>query len=235
LFAGGEFNWADGVRATNVTRWDGSQWHALGNGLPTQVESLAVFRNELYAVAQPYWNADFSQQITISKWNGTNWIGIATSDSPALVLASDARNMYAGGSFTQISGIEANRIARWDGSAWFPLGSGLSEGRAGTGVGALALNGSEVYVAGIFTKAGNAAVDGLAMWHIPQTLKATRTEDALSVSWPLPDADFKLETTTNLWSEGWVAVTNTPVVVGGRLTVTNSMGDAEGRFYRLRK
>jgi hypothetical protein len=236
LFAAGEFNWADGVRATNVARWDGSQWHALGNGLPTQVESLAVFRNELYA-SGPHWNKDFSKYITIDKWDGTNWAGIAGSDLPSLVLASNGRHLYAGGTFTQIGGIQANRIARWDGQIWSPLGSGLSEpqGLGGYGAVAVAANGSEVYVAGTFTKAGNAAVDGLAVWHIPQTLKATRTEDALAVSWPVPDADFQLEAATNLGSGNWSVVTNTPAVAAGRLTVTNSVSDEKQRFYRLRK
>ncbi len=136
LFAGGKFDWADGVRATNIARWDGVRWHALGEGLADQVESLAVFQNELYANAA----------VAISKWNGTRWVEVARSDMPGLVLASDERYLYAGGTFLEIGGIRANRIARWDGRNWFRLGSGLSEpeGAGPYGVGTLASNGAEV-------------------------------------------------------------------------------------------
>jgi hypothetical protein len=93
----------------------------------------------------------------------------------------------------------------------------------------------EVYVAGCFTKAGNAAVDGFAVWHIPQPLKLTRTAEGLAISWPVPDAGFTLEATTNLAAGNWSVVTNAPAPVAGRLRVTNWSSDDELRFYRLRK
>ena len=37
-------------------------------------------------------------------------------------------DLYVGGWFTQAGGSPASRIAYWDGSAWHPLGSGLSGG-----------------------------------------------------------------------------------------------------------
>ena len=40
-------------------------------------------------------------------------------------LAVDgAGNLYAGGDFTTAGGVVANNIAKWDGTAWSPLGSG---------------------------------------------------------------------------------------------------------------
>src|SRR5262245_22049552 len=36
-------------------------------------------------------------------------------------------NLYAGGDFTQLGGVSARNIARWDGVAWSPLGSGFSQ------------------------------------------------------------------------------------------------------------
>ena len=42
-------------------------------------------------------------------------------------LAVDgAGNLYAGGSFTMAGGVNANRIAKWDGAAWSPLGNGMT-------------------------------------------------------------------------------------------------------------
>lgn len=35
-------------------------------------------------------------------------------------------NIYVGGTFTTAGGVSANRIAKWDGSAWSALGSGMN-------------------------------------------------------------------------------------------------------------
>src|SRR5262245_17567130 len=35
--------------------------------------------------------------------------------------------LYIGGSFTSVSGVAANGIAKWNGSAWSALGSGVSQ------------------------------------------------------------------------------------------------------------
>ena len=35
-------------------------------------------------------------------------------------------NLYAGGYFTTAGGVPANYIAKWDGSAWSALGSGMN-------------------------------------------------------------------------------------------------------------
>jgi len=56
-----------------------------------------------------------------------------------------------------------NYVAKWDGSSWSPLGSGVS-----STVYALAVfddgTGDALYVGGAFSTAGGAAVDGIAKW-----------------------------------------------------------------------
>lgn len=42
LFVGGAFTQAGGLPANRIARWDGSQWHALDNGLAASVNALAV-------------------------------------------------------------------------------------------------------------------------------------------------------------------------------------------------
>src|SRR4029453_13333737 len=34
-------------------------------------------------------------------------------------------DLVAGGTFTAVGAVAASNVARWDGSTWFPLGSGL--------------------------------------------------------------------------------------------------------------
>ena len=52
-------------------------------------------------------------------------------------------NLYAGGDFTTAGGVSANCVAKWDGSAWRALGSGLN-----SVVRALAVDGSGNLYAG---------------------------------------------------------------------------------------
>ena len=77
-----------------------------------------------------------------------------------LALAASGTDVYAAGDFTTAGGISAKYIAKWDGSSWSALGSGLNGG-----VLALAVSGNEVYAGGRFTKAGGSTDNGIAKWN----------------------------------------------------------------------
>ncbi len=70
-------------------------------------------------------------------------------------------NVYAGGFFTTAGGIAANSIAKWDGSSWSALGSGMNY----NGVCALAVSGSNVYAGGYFDIAGGSPANSIAKWN----------------------------------------------------------------------
>ena len=57
--------------------------------------------------------------------------------------------MYVGGAFTDIGGTAASNIARFDGTTWAPLGTGVNGE-----VFALLASGTHVYAGGSFTQAG---------------------------------------------------------------------------------
>ena len=44
----------------------------------------------------------------------------------SMALAVSGSDLYAGGRFTTAGGIAANRIAKWNGSSWSALGSGMN-------------------------------------------------------------------------------------------------------------
>ena len=71
--------------------------------------------------------------------------------------------LYAGGFFTTAGGVSANRIARWDGSIWSALGSGMNQG-----VAALAVHddggGSALFAGGYFAGAVDSGDGYLAKW-----------------------------------------------------------------------
>ena len=69
---------------------------------------------------------------TIARWDGNSWSALGSGidrsfPSPYVnALAVLGSNVYAGGAFTTAGGLPANYIAKWDGSNWSALGSGVN-------------------------------------------------------------------------------------------------------------
>jgi hypothetical protein len=78
--------------------------------------------------------------------------------------------LYAGGKFSSAGGMAAKRIARWDGTSWSALGSGMDGGFWSR---VLALAGSHVgqrsalYAGGDFESAPDSGDSYLARWACP--------------------------------------------------------------------
>lgn len=73
--------------------------------------------------------------------------------------------LYVGGSFDKIGGISANNVAKWDGSSWSSLGSGM-DGFIVGGVGTLVWDAGSgtLYAGGRFKTAGGVRVNHVAKW-----------------------------------------------------------------------
>src|SRR5262245_3793789 len=100
----------------------------------------------------------------------TNWISMSPSlpgaDRKVLAAVVDGSgNLYIGGNFTVVGDVIANHIAKWDGSSWSALGSGLGGLGEDSRVYALAVSGRDVYVVGQFTTAGGSAANNIAKWN----------------------------------------------------------------------
>lgn len=67
----------------------------------------------------------------VARWNGTSWSrlgqGIADGGIGAMQVFDDGSGpaLFVGGLFRTAGGTAANRIAKWDGASWSPLGSGV--------------------------------------------------------------------------------------------------------------
>ena len=96
----------------------------------------------------------------------TNWVSLGTGmNYEVMALAVSGTNLYAGGWFTTAGGVAVNRIAKWDGSAWSALGSGMMEPYPLTAdVFALAVSGTDLYAGGQFTTAGGVPANNIAKW-----------------------------------------------------------------------
>src|SRR5207249_9669097 len=94
----------------------------------------------------------------IAKWNGSSWSalgsGMGGGVSPfvpcVFALAVSGSDLYAGGRFTTAGGTPANYIAKWNGSSWSAVGSGMG-GATYPYVSALAVSGNDLYAGGDFT------------------------------------------------------------------------------------
>ena len=93
-----------------------------------------------------------------------NWISLGglpgANNSVYAAVADGGGNLYIGGDFTIVGDVMANRVAKWNGSTWSALGSGMN-----STVYALALSGSDLYAGGRFTTAGGSAANYIAKWN----------------------------------------------------------------------
>ena len=132
--------------AGNLAKWDGATWSAVG-GLTSlsgsnSVQEIAIYddptiaNNDLLYVGGEFTNlngiaeADYvaSYNITTNTWASldNNGAGDGSLTSTVYGLAVDSANgeVYVGGIFINADGIaNADRIAKWNGSAWSALGS----------------------------------------------------------------------------------------------------------------
>jgi hypothetical protein len=237
LYAGGFFTNAGGVPAKYIARWDGTNWSAVGSGLNDfgPVQTFAVSGSNLYA-------ASFG----VAKWDGTNWsnLGVAM-DHPIEALAISGSNLYAGGLFDlDANGTNLlNQIAKWDGTNWSALGSGTSHPISGPPYGgpyvfALAVSGSDLFVGGEFSQAGDKVSCYAAKVLIEpgDWLRIQRNgRNANTLTYVgIPGSNYLIQFTTNIANNTWLALaTNTPTTYGvGTVTDTNPTNSQ--RFYRIR-
>lgn len=193
LYAAGDFNRAGSVVANGIARWNGTQWSALGTGVgprvvengsnqPGAIYSVATAPNGHVYVAGRFTHIDGVAANGVARWDGTQWsalggglidrgvLGGGTDVFPAYVYAlavAPNGDLYAGGMFTDAGNVRSRNIARWNGTQWTALGTGVTgSGMFNIGqVEAIAINGNNVYVGGIFNNASGTSVNNLAMWN----------------------------------------------------------------------
>ena len=173
LYVGGNFSRVGNVAANNIAKWTGSEWQALEDGVDAGVTALLQDGDALY-VGGNFRHAGTNDTRFVARWQYGRWHALgegSTNGVNSLVAAlavDPAGGIFAGGYFNEAGGIPAAGIARWDGTSWSSLGSGLLlEGEVGTIPGytfALALWQGDLYVGGEFSHAGGLPVSHVARW-----------------------------------------------------------------------
>ena len=132
----------------------------------------------------------------IAKWNGSSWSqlgqGLFGNTTPTVYsLAKSGSYLYVGGTFTNAGGgLVTRSIARWDGSNWQTLGTGIGNDQMSPRVIAMATSGNDVYAAGIFETAGVIDSGYIAHWNDqidytpPPVMRPTRR------CWPATRSNF---------------------------------------------
>jgi hypothetical protein len=127
-----------------------------GGALPRRrYAKLAVIVSDAGAVYPVRIDPTFSDANWISMGGvvGTDgWVSAAVTDS--------AGNLYIGGQFTVAGNVSANDVAKWNGSSWSALGSGMD-----ADVEALAVSGNTLYAGGYFMMAGGVPAHSIAQWN----------------------------------------------------------------------
>ncbi len=170
----------------NVHKWNGSDWTQIAEftdgryGNP-KVYALAEYGGYLYAggefsdspnrVGDPFYSYYIPDLHArgIARWNGTVWDDIDSENSvnsTVKTIAIIGNDVYVGGGFTEAGGSTAKHIVKWNGSSWQELGDGMI-GYDWTApvVNAIALDGTDLYIGGVFTDAGSTpAANNVAKW-----------------------------------------------------------------------
>jgi hypothetical protein len=177
LYAGGEFTLAGGVPTNRIAKWDGTSWNALGSGLGGDALTIADVEADhsgnIYVTGEFDTVGDIPVQL-IARWNGTAWSDLAPGprsgwfevELGSIFDLSVAPNgdLYAGGSFRTIDGVEAHNIARWDGGSWTVLSTAAGNG-VNERVLAITIDEKEqVFAGGFFTNAGGLPANHIARW-----------------------------------------------------------------------
>ncbi len=172
LYAAGDFTVAGGVTVERIASWDGTAWAALPGatftGISRRPQAMIVHNNELI-VAGSFTNAGGNVANSITAFNGTTWrsLGTGMTDNggdPATIRALAVFNgeLYATGTFDTAGGLPAQNIAKWNGTQWSALTSGID---STTGGYALQVFGSELFVGGAFNNAGGIPSARAARWN----------------------------------------------------------------------
>jgi len=186
LFAAGYFDLAGDVAGTaKLARWDGTAWNSVGAQLEgglNQLWGLTVWDSgqgpNLY-VAGNYTNIGGSGANFFARFDGTSFHPVGSApiagNVPLIVFTSHVHDdgtgpaLYIGGRFTSVDGVPANRIARWNGTSWSAVGTGMLGSGSTPSVNTMVTfddgTGPALYAGGqTFTSAGGVPANRVAKW-----------------------------------------------------------------------
>jgi hypothetical protein len=119
-----------------VRRWDGLAWQDIGHRLtsPTSIRGLSLALDSSNTPIVAFATCPASCSLYVKKWNGSSWVGMDGSATPApvydgfitslaLALSSTGKPsvVWAGDIFSP-----SVNVKRWNGSSWVQLGTNVT-------------------------------------------------------------------------------------------------------------
>ena len=189
LYAAGYFYFPNLPDGTAIAKWNGNNWTAVGPGTDLHyivIECMEVFNGELYAAGAYYQigGGGLPDSYRISKWNGFTWSDVLTIPASytldgalgdILSMVAYNNELYIAGTFgLMIDSVSATQIAKWNGTNWRPVGTGInaeayplggdSDGATYSAVKSLAVYNGILYAGGRFDSCGTIATRNIAQW-----------------------------------------------------------------------
>ena len=167
-----------------IAVWDGTDWHAMGNGIAKETDPGSRYPS-VWAIAfgpdsTMYIGGDFTEidgvsAVGIAKWQEGAWSAMASSlggplcfdvpvDDVYAIEIDDSGRVYVGGNFVEIEGIVANGISMWDDQSWKSLGSGITDGGSCRSINAIEIYEEDIYAGGSFTQIDSLDTRSIAKW-----------------------------------------------------------------------
>lgn len=175
LIVGGRFDRAGGIAASCIARWNGSSWSPLGAGTSDRVRALLPLPNGELLVGGHFGTAGgLPFTYCLARWNGTAWASTGFDPLPSVFspwVNALARlpngDVVVGGQFTSAGAAPQNGLARWDGTTWSALGTGLqgAQGAASWANSLAVQSNGDLAVAGNFATAGGLPAANVARWN----------------------------------------------------------------------
>jgi hypothetical protein len=149
------------VETNNIARWDGTRWHAYGDGLGDAfgpVLALAWWDGRLVAAGE-FTSSGRDEVLRFAVWTGTDWEPIGTGAPGGTPFALDVVGdvIFTAGNLDFDA--EKRFVAVFDGATWSPLGEGTSD----VAQAVLGIEGG-VLAGGVFDRAGGEGAAGIARW-----------------------------------------------------------------------
>jgi hypothetical protein len=175
IVAAGTFSAATNVAVKGVATYDPAtnRWSTLGGGIEGGISSLLSTPDGRLFAAGGFANPGGTPVLRVAQWTGTQWqdVGGTTPDPgfrggfSALSIMNNG-DIILVGNFNNVAGVPANDLARWNGNAWSPFGTGIG---GSTGVpnviAVLPLSATELVVAGSFNQADGSTANNIAGWN----------------------------------------------------------------------
>jgi hypothetical protein len=177
----------------DITRWDGSLFHKVGNGIHGNIEfvqDMIVYGNELYVGGWFNYGVNGNPGTMIARWDGTQWSQVGGGMQSGQVNDFEIYNgnLWVAGAFNNAGGTTASMVARYDGLDWCDVGT------FDISVSDLAVYQNELYLCGNFQ-----TIDGDSVAHTVKWIGGNNTNGCGHLSTAIDESiqDFSVQVFPN--------------------------------------